>query len=96
MQLTRNWRLENGGLLMFLDENDWGTVRSVSTPTFNTFTFFDVSQETRTLPHTVTAVAPGLPDDRYAITGWMQYRGHSQPFGFMDRYSWGGMGCRSA
>jgi len=40
-------------------------------------------------------VAPGLQDDRYAVTGWMQYRGDSKPFGFMDRYSWGSLGCKA-
>jgi len=41
---------------MFLDEDNWDVVRSVSTPTYNTFTFFDVSEEVRLLPHTVTEV----------------------------------------
>ncbi len=51
---------------------------------YNTFTFFDVSQERRILPHMVTEIVSGLDKFRCAITGWMQYRNDNAPFEFQQ------------
>lgn len=50
LHFTENWEITYGGLLMLLEESDWTSIRRVVVPTFNTFTFFDVSRERFVIP----------------------------------------------
>eukprot|EP00049_Salpingoeca_infusionum_P013340 m.248746 g.248746 ORF g.248746 m.248746 type:complete len:487 (-) comp15420_c1_seq2:144-1604(-) len=82
MHLTQEWRLEYGGLLVFMDQRNWDRPIHVAVPEPNAFTFFDVSEEYRILPHCVTEVVAGLDKERIAVTGWMQFRGEKDKFSF--------------
>jgi len=66
--LTKGWRIEWGGLLLFHGPHE----RTVSglAPRFNTLDLFSVPQQ-----HSVTLVTPAAPHRRYAVTGWLR-RGH--------------------
>ena len=61
LHLTEKWRLEYGGLLLFLNQRNWDRAERVLVPQRNAFTFFDVSEERRILPHMVTEVVSGKP-----------------------------------
>lgn len=61
--LTRRWRFDWGGLLLFHDGE--GRVLDGVAPAFNTLDLFSVPQL-----HSVTSVAPFAEAGRYAITGW--------------------------
>ena len=65
MNLTRDWRLDWGGLLTF--HGDGGSVVEAFVPTFNALNLFAVPQ-----PHSVTFVAPFAGARRYSITGWLR------------------------
>lgn len=63
--LTRVWRPEWGGILMF-HEGDGSTVTG-HVPRFNTLDLFAVPQQ-----HSVSLVTPSAPVRRYAVTGWLR------------------------
>lgn len=63
--MTRNWRADWGGVLVFLD--DAGDIAEGFTPAFNSLTVFRVPQA-----HAVSMVTPLAPRPRYAVTGWLR------------------------
>lgn len=63
--LTRNWRPEWGGLLLFHDDEDRMVAGHV--PRFNTLDLFSVPRR-----HSVSLVTPAAPTRRYAVTGWLR------------------------
>lgn len=63
--LTRGWRPEWGGLLLFNDAS--GGVAQTMTPAFNTLDLFAIGQ-----PHSVSYVAPYAEGSRISITGWLR------------------------
>ncbi|MCT2559668.1 2OG-Fe(II) oxygenase [Tsuneonella sp. YG55] len=63
--LSRDWRLDWGGLLAF--HGSCGVTAEALVPAFNALNLFAVPQ-----PHSVTMVAPFAPRRRYAITGWFR------------------------
>jgi Rps23 Pro-64 3,4-dihydroxylase Tpa1-like proline 4-hydroxylase len=68
--LTRGWRLEWGGLLLFHAAE--GAEQAALVPGFNTLDLFSVPQ-----PHSVSLVSPAAARRRYAVTGWL--RAGAQP-----------------
>jgi Rps23 Pro-64 3,4-dihydroxylase Tpa1-like proline 4-hydroxylase len=67
--LTKGWRIEWGGLLLFHGPHE--RTASGMAPRFNTLDLFSVPQQ-----HSVTMVTPAAPHRRYAVTGWLR-RGES-------------------
>ena len=67
LNLTREWLVDWGGLLLFYDGQ--GNVERGFTPSFNTLNIFSVPQ-----PHSVTWVNPLAAAPRYAVTGWLRSR----------------------
>lgn len=65
LNMTPRWRVDWGGLLLFIDER--GNVSRGLTPAFNALNLFRTPQ-----PHTVTAVAPFAGGNRLSITGWLR------------------------
>jgi|APFEC2959095171_1045051.scaffolds.fasta_scaffold00028_89 SM-20-related protein len=65
--LTRGWRAEWGGLLLF--HGGTGGVAEGYVPAFNTLSLFAVPQ-----PHSVSLVAPFAGGPRLSITGWLRRR----------------------
>lgn len=65
INLTPNWRVDWGGLLMFVDQD--GHVAEAYTPRWNALNIMRVPQ-----PHAVSVVAPFAAGARYSITGWMR------------------------
>jgi SM-20-related protein len=63
--LTRDWRSDWGGLLMFHDER--GDIARALIPRFNTLNIFAVPQR-----HSVSYVAPFAGEIRLSITGWFR------------------------
>ena len=63
--LTRIWRPEWGGILMFHETKD--AVVTGHVPQFNTLDLFAVPQR-----HSVSMVTPSAPERRYAVTGWLR------------------------
>lgn len=66
--LTPQWCADWGGLLMFQDAT--GHVDRAYTPRFNALNLFAVPQR-----HSVSYVAPFVPNRRYAVTGWLRSAG---------------------
>eukprot|EP00042_Codosiga_hollandica_P038629 m.315616 g.315616 ORF g.315616 m.315616 type:complete len:465 (-) comp55445_c0_seq8:108-1502(-) len=46
-QLSDEWHVTYGGLLNFVDQDDWQSILKTIRPQFNNFMFFDVSQEVK-------------------------------------------------
>lgn len=67
LNLTPHWRVDWGGLLMFLDQD--GHVAEAYAPKFNALNLFRVP-----FPHAVSQVASFAGAPRYAITGWVRAR----------------------
>lgn len=65
LNLSRDWRADDGGLLLFLGAD--GRVNDTLVPRYNTLSIFRVPQA-----HAVTLVSPWAASDRLAITGWMR------------------------
>jgi Rps23 Pro-64 3,4-dihydroxylase Tpa1-like proline 4-hydroxylase len=65
MNLSRGWRAEWGGLLLFNDEE--GGVIETLVPRFNSLCLFTVPQ-----PHSVSYVAPYATEPRLSVTGWLR------------------------
>lgn len=65
LNLTRDWRADWGGLLMFIGEN--GHVEEAYTPKYNALNVFTVPQR-----HCVSVIAPFAPTVRLSITGWFR------------------------
>ncbi|MEQ1803100.1 MAG: 2OG-Fe(II) oxygenase family protein, partial [Gammaproteobacteria bacterium] len=65
--LTKNWRPEFGGLLLFHDPS--GQIERGLTPAFNVLNLFRVPH-----PHSVSQVASFAPAFRYSLTGWLKAR----------------------
>lgn len=65
LNLSRDWRIDDGGLLHFIGAD--GRIVDTLVPRFNTLSIFRVPQA-----HAVTLVAPWARGDRLAITGWMR------------------------
>ena len=65
LNLTPEWRLDWGGLLLFHDAQ--GNVVRGYTPGFNLLNIFSVPQ-----PHSVSWVTPLAGQPRYAVTGWLR------------------------
>jgi len=63
--LSREWRAEWGGLLLF-NGPDGGIVETI-VPRFNVLTVFSVGQ-----PHSVSYVAPYAGAPRLSVTGWLR------------------------
>jgi hypothetical protein len=63
--LTKGWRIEWGGMLLFHGPNE-RTVNGLA-PRFNTLDLFSVPQQ-----HSVSLVTPAAPHRRFAITGWLR------------------------
>jgi Rps23 Pro-64 3,4-dihydroxylase Tpa1-like proline 4-hydroxylase len=63
--LAPEWRADWGGLLMFHRKD--GHVEEAYTPKFNALNIFKVPQA-----HSVSFVAPFVPNRRYAVTGWLR------------------------
>ena len=67
LNLTREWREEWGGLLLFPQEG--GVTVDSLVPHFNLLTLFEVGQ-----PHCVSQVASYAPRPRISVTGWLRSR----------------------
>ena len=65
MNLSRNWSVDWGGLLIF-HEPDNPEVQAL-VPSFNSINLFAVPQQ-----HSVSMVAPFVPRRRYSVTGWLR------------------------
>ena len=65
LSMTKAWRADFGGLLLFLDEDSH--VAEGYCPAFNALNIFRVPQM-----HCVSAVAPFAPRGRFSITGWFR------------------------
>ncbi|MBX3431326.1 MAG: 2OG-Fe(II) oxygenase [Hyphomonadaceae bacterium] len=63
--LSKDWRPDWGGLLLFFDSND--DVARGLLPRFNTLTVFDGR-----VPHAVSAVSSFAPRARVSIAGWFR------------------------
>lgn len=68
LNLTRDWREEWGGLLLF--PRDGAVTVDSLVPHFNLLTLFEVGQ-----PHCVSQVASYAPCPRISVTGWLRSRG---------------------
>jgi len=64
MGFTKNWRVDWGGQLLFLDGDN---TECGFSPTFNTLTLFKVPRH-----HIVTQVTNFAGAGRYSITGWLR------------------------
>ncbi len=64
MGFTKNWRLDWGGNLLFLDD---GEIGRGFVPSFNTLTLFKVPRQ-----HIVTQVSNFAGAGRFSITGWLR------------------------
>lgn len=64
LNLTRGWKAEWGGLLLFLRPD--GQVSEAYVPCFNTLDLFLVPQS-----HAVSFVCPFAKEARYAVSGWL-------------------------
>lgn len=65
LNLTPRWRVDWGGLLLFIDKR--GHVSTGLTPTFNALNLFRTPQL-----HSVSAVAPFAGANRLSVTGWLR------------------------
>jgi Rps23 Pro-64 3,4-dihydroxylase Tpa1-like proline 4-hydroxylase len=65
INLTREWRADWGGILLF--HSDDGHISAGMTPVFNAINVFLTPQD-----HSVSVVAPYAKASRYAITGWLR------------------------
>ncbi|MGH8398710.1 MAG: 2OG-Fe(II) oxygenase [Gammaproteobacteria bacterium] len=63
LNLTRDWQVDWGGILQFLDNG--GCIEETHFPSFNSLTLFQVP-----MWHNVSYVVPYASSARYAITGW--------------------------
>lgn len=66
--LTKSWRADWGGLLLFHDED--GAIECGLIPGFNSFNLFAVPRR-----HSVSVVAPFATEPRLTITGWFHRLG---------------------
>ena len=64
LNLTRDWHVDWGGLLHFIDEQ--GQVTETFVPTFNSLTLFSVPAL-----HKVSMAMPFVNRSRYTVTGWL-------------------------
>lgn len=65
MNLSRNWSVDWGGLLIF---HEAGNAKAEALiPSFNSINLFAVPQQ-----HSVSMVAPFVPRRRYSVTGWLR------------------------
>ena len=64
LNLTRQWQIDWGGLLHFI--NQQGQVVETFVPAFNSLTFFTVP-----MLHKVSYVMPFVKESRYTVTGWL-------------------------
>lgn len=71
MGFTKNWHINYGGQLLFLDKN--GEAERGFNPSFNTLTLFKVPRR-----HIVTQVANFTPASRFSITGWLHGKAQRQ------------------
>lgn len=65
LNLSPDWRIDWGGLLLFHDAS--GNITGGFTPRFNTLNVFSVPQA-----HSVSFVTPLAGAPRYAVTGWLR------------------------
>lgn len=65
LNLSRDWRPEWGGLLLFNGAE--GAIVETLTPRFNALSLFAVPQ-----PHSVSYVAPYAAAQRLSVTGWLR------------------------
>mgnify|MGYP001550657367 FL=1 len=63
LSVTKDWTVDMGGLLHFMDED--GQVVDSYVPTFNSLTIFAVPT-----PHLVSYVPPWVAGERLSLTGW--------------------------
>lgn len=62
---TRHWRVDWGGILQFIDADDF--VAEGFTPRFNSLNLLRVPQK-----HSVSYVTPAASEGRYSVTGWLR------------------------
>ncbi|MEL6486688.1 MAG: 2OG-Fe(II) oxygenase family protein [Pseudomonadota bacterium] len=65
MNLSKNWVVDWGGLLIFHETNSAKAEALI--PSFNSLNLFAVPQQ-----HSVSMVAPFVPRRRYSVTGWLR------------------------
>ena len=68
LQLTKDWKIQNGGLLTFMSD-DKTRIESVEIPKFNSLTLFNLPGG-KGKWHYVSHVNPGVKNDRLAYSGW--------------------------
>jgi Rps23 Pro-64 3,4-dihydroxylase Tpa1-like proline 4-hydroxylase len=64
LSVTKDWTVDMGGLLHFMDAG--GSVVDTFVPTFNALTIFAVPT-----PHAVSYVPPWVAGERLSLTGWL-------------------------
>jgi hypothetical protein len=67
LNLTKNWRPNFGGMLHLLYD-DWSTVKTVISPTFNSLVLYAIPE--KGMPQFVSHVAEHLTASHYTISGW--------------------------
>jgi SM-20-related protein len=65
ISLTKDWRIDYGGILHFLDDN--GDIKNTFSPKFNNLIFFEVNNKSK---HFVSSINNYVKNKRYCITGW--------------------------
>ena len=65
LQLSKNFRLTDGGTLFFINHDN--SIKNTFIPKFNTFIFFKIDDNSM---HYVSAINNFSNKNRYAITGW--------------------------
>ena len=66
-QLSKDWKLEYGGILHYIADN--GSIRAF-VPEFNTLELFTINEKDSL--HCVTEVMENCPSKRLAISGWLK------------------------
>lgn len=64
LNLSKDWQIDWGGLLHFMNQK--GEVTDTFVPTYNSLTFFTVP-----VLHKVSYVMPFVKQSRYTVTGWL-------------------------
>ncbi len=69
LHLTKDWKPQYGGNLIFLDESRTKIIETF-TSQFNTLMIFEVPEEG--IPHFVSCISPNVQIPRISITGWYE------------------------
>ena len=65
LNLTKNWNIDDGGILFFLNEDN--CIQKSCTPRFNTFILFRINEKSK---YFVSSINNFTTNSRYSITGW--------------------------